>query len=447
MPAAPCGREAIDVDLRRIPWLLGASMVLALWPIAHLWSDPSTEWLRAVLLADLASAALLLALNVPVRRLPHPSRWRDAYVWTTAVLALAYMDGYYFLVARSFGQNPSYILGTIMVAAFFLLPPRLFLPLLLANHLVYAAVLAMQPGLDTVFAPVLIQNSAGAVVAGLVSALLYRAHREEHRQRRALAAANRFLQRRNRQLGELMAITAHDLRGPLLAMRDLLGLVRKAADGGRRGEILGRVEAACTDLVALVGRLLQVHAVEEQAERDLSVVACEARAVVLRAVDRVRPRAESRGVALDVRLPEAPAMLPADPSALGQVLDNLLFNAVGFSTGGDRVAIRLLHEDGFWRCEVADAGPGVPPGDVPGLFGKFRRGGNRAAGGEEGSGLGLWIAATLMRAMGGDIDHRAAEPHGAVFRLTFGLRDGAGEEPAAGDAGRRSARPHPPEAR
>jgi signal transduction histidine kinase len=419
MSSAAFEQEAIDVNLRRIPWLLGASMILALWPLASFWSDREMAWLKTVLLVDLASAALFLALNYPVRRLPRGSGWRFAYVWTAVILALAYMDSYYFLVARSFGQNPSYILGALMTAAFFLLPPRRFLPLLLANHVVYCVVLARQPGIDTEFVAVLILNSTGAVVAGLVSVLLYRAHREEFLQRQALAVANRFLVRRNEQLNELMAITAHDLRAPLLGMRDLLGLVRKASDDGRRGAILDRVATACADLIGLVSRLLRAHAAEEHAERGLMPCICDAREIVREANARVSPRAGGRGLAFDVRLPDAPAMLRLDAMALGQVLDNLLFNAVKFSPDGGTITVDLLHEDGFWRCEVGDDGPGVPAEEQASLFQKFRRGSARAAPDDEGSGLGLFIAATLMRAMGGEIEYRQRDAEGATFVLTF----------------------------
>lgn len=120
---------------------------------------------------------------------------------------------------------------------------------------------------------------------------------------------------------------------------------------------------------------------------------------------------------------------------LWQVLDNLLYNAVRFSPEGGAVEVRLVHEDGFWRCEVADRGPGIDVGQRATLFQKFHRGTVRTADGDEGSGLGLYIAATLMRAMGGDIDYRPVEPHGALFRLTFGMRkagDSAYQAAAAG---------------
>ena len=115
-----------------------------------------------------------------------------------------------------------------------------------------------------------------------------------------------------------------------------------------------------------------------------------------------------------------------DPPALGQVLDNLLFNAIKFSPDRGLVRVHLLHEDGLWRCEVADAGPSIAVEDRAALFQKFHRGSTSAAAGDEGSGLGLFIATTLMRAMGGDIEYRQGRGTGAVFRLTFELPESRG---------------------
>jgi len=113
-------------------------------------------------------------------------------------------------------------------------------------------------------------------------------------------------------------------------------------------------------------------------------------------------------------------MLRVDAMALGQVLDNLLFNAVKFSPGGATITVGLLHEDGFWRCEVGDDGPGISVEEQASLFQKFHRGSARAAqDDEEGSGLGLFIAATLMKAMGGGIEYRQRQGRGAAFVLTF----------------------------
>lgn len=416
-------REVVDVNIRRVPWLLVASMLLALWPIAMLWRDESAGWLRRALMADVASAGLFVAAGVWLRRLPPGSLWRSFYVWAAVFLLLAYMDGYYFLVGQSFGQNPVYILGVITAATVFLLPPQQILPLLFVNHLVFCALLKTQadPGADLLV--VFIQNTTGATVAGLASLLLYRAYREEFFQRRALASANRVLAKRNGQLNDLMAITAHDLRSPLLGMRDLLVLADRTPSPGRLSEILGHVARSCTDLIALVNRLLDAHAAEEQAERSLVREPCDVRSVVTAAVARGQVRAMARGIAVDLQVPSRPVELWVNSPALGQVLDNLLSNAIKFSPSGASVFVRLAFEGGHWHCNVVDNGPGIPPEECSALFQKFHRGANPPSVGEESSGLGLFIAATLMQAMGGRVHYLPGEPQGALFRIAFGSSD------------------------
>jgi signal transduction histidine kinase len=372
-----------------------------------------------VLIVDLLSAGLFLALNRPVRRLPASSRWRLLYLWTVVLLALAYMDGYYFLVGGSFGQNPVYILGVIMAATIFLLPPRHFLPLLIANHLIYCALLAAAAG-SVDLLPILIQNTTGATVAGLVAILLYRARREEFLQRRALATANRDLARKNAQLSELMAITAHDLRSPLLGMRDLLTLAGRSAPSPRLGELLSHVTRTCSDLVALVSRLLDAHAAEEGAQQPLELATYDVRELVRQAGERIRPRADKRSIAIVLDLPEEPVELTVNAPALGQVLDNLLSNAVRFSPSDTSIAVRLTQAAGQWLCDVVDQGPGIPAVERATLFQKFQRGSNRPVEDEASSGLGLFIAANLMQSMGENVAYHPGEPCGSMFRITFG---------------------------
>ena len=419
-PAQDFQREVIDINLRRIPWLLVASMLLALWPIASLWHDDSWAWLRLVLIVDLMSAGMFLAFNFKVRGLRPESLWRSLYVWTAVFLALAYMDGYYFLGEQTFGQNPVYILGVITAATVFLLPPQKFLPLLLVNHLIYCVLLEARAGAGANLLPVFIENTTGATMAGLVSVLLYRARREEYFQRRALAAANRVLAKRNDQLNDLMAITAHDLRGPLLGMRDLLALAGRTPSAGRLGEMLARVGRSCSDLISLVNRLLDAHAAEEQAEKSMALEVRDVRELVAAAVERARLRADVRGIVVNLEFPDHPVRLQVNAPALGQILDNLLSNAIKFSPSSASVPVRLICEDERWRCDVADNGPGIPAEERATLFQKFHRGTNVPATGEASSGLGLFIAATLMQAMGGQVHYLPVEPRGSLFRITFG---------------------------
>lgn len=412
-------RESLAVNLRRIPWLLGAAMILSGGAIAILWPSPAMLWLRLLLAIDLASAGVLLLLNGRIRRLPENSPWPSVYVWFIAILALAYMDGYYFVGGAAFGQSPAYILGTITAGALFLLPPRGFLWLLIGNHFLFCFLLLTlsRPGMPLL--PILLENTTGATVAGLVSLLLYRARREEFFQRQTLSTVNQALEKKNRQLNDLMAITAHDLRSPLLGLRDLLSLAGQAPPGGA-GEILGHASRGCSDLLSLVNRLLDAYAAEEQAENSLPLSLVDVRQTAAIAAEDARLRAASRRISVHEEVPAEPVLLRANEAALRQVFDNLLSNAVKFSPIGGVVTARLLQEAGRWHWEVRDSGPGIAEEDRGALFQKFRKGANLPASGEPGSGLGLFIAATFMRAMGGNVEYIPSASPGATFRVTFG---------------------------
>lgn len=119
----------------------------------------------------------------------------------------------------------------------------------------------------------------------------------------------------------------------------------------------------------------------------------------------------------------------ADPDRLLQVLTNLVTNAVRH--GGDDALIRISGRRAFdgVAIAVADTGPGIPPEELPHVFDRLYRGHGARTGTSGGAGLGLSIAASLVRAMGGDIS--VASPPGGGATFTVRLPSPAGLEPAA----------------
>jgi signal transduction histidine kinase len=107
----------------------------------------------------------------------------------------------------------------------------------------------------------------------------------------------------------------------------------------------------------------------------------------------------------------------ADPTALGQVLGHLIENAIKYTPDGGEVELVGGFEGNSVVITVADSGPGLPEGD---LFEPFRRGEN--APGTKGTGLGLYVARTLVVGMGGSIEASNSPSGGAEFRIT--LRSG-----------------------
>jgi len=118
-----------------------------------------------------------------------------------------------------------------------------------------------------------------------------------------------------------------------------------------------------------------------------------------------------------------------DPLRFGQVVRNVLANALRFSPEGGRIEIEAdVTGAGEWRLSIADRGPGIPEGEHEAIFEAFVQS-SRTKDGSGGTGLGLAISRTLMQAHGGRITARSREGGGSVFEIVLPAR-GADTMPA-----------------
>jgi two-component system phosphate regulon sensor histidine kinase PhoR len=236
-------------------------------------------------------------------------------------------------------------------------------------------------------------------------------------QRVAMVSAIRDVTERKRldqAQQDFMAMAGHDLASPLtvLRARTQLLLRRRAYDEESLLAILeqtGRMDRLIRDLRELArveggGLSLQRDAVN----------------LVQLAEDGVaRARILSPGHAVRLEAPPSPVIVLGDQDRLGQVLDNLLGNAVKYADGEIEIRIETVSEEA--RLVVADQGPGIPAEALPRLFERFYRG--HPAAGEAGLGLGLYIARMLVEAHGGRI-WAASEPgSGSTFIVALPLAD------------------------
>jgi len=368
---------------------------------------------------DLGLAVLFLILTIVARRKGPAIRWKHALVLIYACYVLISMDGYYFSVRADHGENTYYILGVLMVAVVFRLPPQQFIPLLVGNHIIVTSYLlwTRPERNDLLFA--LFGGFNGVVIALVTAWFLFNNQWQTFERKRELTQANSLLTRRNAELNEVMAIAAHDLRSPLHSVKMIFDLLldKKHAGEFDQAEILRDGSRACSDMLSLIGRLLNAHAVEHRLSR-LHVQKVDLHPVIHDAVKRSQRVAELRGISCTTDL-GANGEATTDPEILTQVLDNLLSNAIKYSPPNTEITIALLDVEGDCVIEVRDAGPGISESDQARIFEKYYRGGNKPA--EEGmsSGLGLSIVKQLTETLGGSVSYRPNVPRGGVFTITF----------------------------
>ena len=215
---------------------------------------------------------------------------------------------------------------------------------------------------------------------------------------------------------EILRIVAHDLRSPLntisMAANLLLDIPASESDRVKRLKIIKRTGE---QMERLIQDLLSVTAIE--AGR-LSIAPRK-----LRVEDLFRDASEMlEGIAREKSITvtvDRPADLPpvrGDEARVLQVFSNLVGNAVKFTPPGGVITLSADRADDRIQCAVADTGPGIPPEDLPRIFGKFwqsKRGDHR------GVGLGLAIARGIVEAHGGTIGVRSEVGRGSVFSFSL----------------------------
>jgi signal transduction histidine kinase len=209
---------------------------------------------------------------------------------------------------------------------------------------------------------------------------------------------------------------AHELRTPL---SNIQGYLEALQDGVVEPEkhIIDSLHAEAMLLNHLVDDLQELS-LAEAGHLKLECQPVALTDIVDRAVEAVRPRAEAKGIRLQVDLPED-LLVDVDPQRIGQVLRNLLDNALTHTPPGGEVGVAARASNQWVEVSVRDTGTGIAAEDLPYVFERFYRADKSRSRATGGAGLGLAIARSLVEAHGGRIWVESTEGEGSTF--TFAL--------------------------
>jgi PAS domain S-box-containing protein len=245
------------------------------------------------------------------------------------------------------------------------------------------------------------------------------------------AVASQIAQHVERQRGEedtkrmrdqIVANVSHELRTPLTAIDGWLHVLLGEEPGPLTEEqrhFLGIVKRNSDRLMRLVGDLLVAGQIEA-GKLSLEIEDVDVAAVARDTTESVAHSAQAKRIALMVHA-DAPVLVRGDRQRIGQLLSNLVANAIKFTPDEGSVDIRVREVDGTCRISVADTGIGIPRAERKHLFERFYRASTATASGITGTGLGLAISKAIAESHGGRLELADEDGPGTVFVVELPL--------------------------
>jgi signal transduction histidine kinase len=252
---------------------------------------------------------------------------------------------------------------------------------------------------------------------------LERANAEIQAQRDIIASRNALLEENNQQLVALnndkdrfLGIAAHDLKNPLssiYSMAEMLLAYEHEYTHAEQKAVLEQITSSSERMFKLITDLLDVNMIES-GKLTPTLLPLEIGSVVVSIVEQHKPRATQKNITLHVRA-DGESLVLADEAFIGQIMDNLVSNAIKFSPRDRNVFVRVHTTHNSVYIEVQDEGPGISEEESSKLFVRFSRLSAQPTAGEHSTGLGLSIVKNLVEAMNGRVWCESEVGKGAVF--------------------------------
>ncbi|PIQ27032.1 hybrid sensor histidine kinase/response regulator [bacterium (Candidatus Blackallbacteria) CG17_big_fil_post_rev_8_21_14_2_50_48_46] len=244
-------------------------------------------------------------------------------------------------------------------------------------------------------------------------------HLELKQARDTIAENARHLAALNQEKDQILNIAAHDLKNPLASILLMAEMVQIREGHLAPEKILDYANNIYQDanrMLLIITNLLDVNKIESGRIQP-QWQNWPLHEIFTRLRREYQPLADQKEILLMLSEPAQELNVKTDPLLLFQLLDNLISNALKFSSAGKQVWLRLKEEPESLLLEIEDQGPGFSPEDQTQMFQKFARLSAQPTGGENSTGLGLAIVQRLAQMLDIDLVYTTEQGKGTCFAL------------------------------
>lgn len=226
----------------------------------------------------------------------------------------------------------------------------------------------------------------------------------------------------SRLKSEFISVVSHQLRSPLSNLKWSVALLSSGRLGevpSKQAEYLQIIAENTARMTELISDLLMVSRIE-QGKLPLQKMTFSLPEVIRGIIDKTKPYAQASNVQITFEAPDDLKPVFADLSQTKSIVENLLDNAIRYTKGRGQVKIKIEQRNaGELLFMVKDNGVGIPEADQKHVFQKFFRSANVLRYQTQGSGLGLYIAKSIIEQSGGRIWFKSREGKGTTFWFTL----------------------------
>jgi len=222
-----------------------------------------------------------------------------------------------------------------------------------------------------------------------------------------------------RSKSELVAVASHQLRTPLTAMRGNVEMLVDESYGTlnkEQKELLDDVEISTVRLITMVNDMLDITKIEGKT-LDLNLSDVHINAIVDSIISDLSEYAQRHQFTVLHNKLENDVTVHVDELRLRQVLQNLIDNAIKYSSHPGSLTISYAVDDSSLIITLTDDGIGIPETEQTKLFGRFYRASNTSKVSSSGSGLGLYIVKSIVESFHGLISFESVENEGTTFTV------------------------------